>query len=1120
MQLIKKRYKLIIILLIIVELIMIFLSVKSLNNKPVDNEKEKVIINKEKFAMYINEGDGIYEKYNDDNMFPMSKYLLNFEKSKCYDLEQNEVKNIISYTRGKITITSSVTVFCHLYFDFVENIEPVELEYTGNYQEYMAKLSGYYYIEASGAQGSTSGGTGGLGSLTSGYIYLYQGEKIYAYVGGAADGLNGGYNGGGNGSARASTNSAYKDGGGGGGATDIRYFFNYTPTVGELEWNTILGLNSRIMVAAGGGGGSYISANYAGGNAGTLIGLTGTGRTLTIDGGSQIGGYKFGEGQEGFPASSSYSWGESGRGGGGAGYYGGAASQTGANGIAGGGGGSSFISGYAGVNAISNLYDEANPRNHTDNTLHFSGKYFVNGKMKSGVNEGNGNVKIEYIGKILTKIDEKLNNVRYIKDCINGNSANTGNHWIELQAIINGINIAYGKTVTGTSTQESSHPYTRITDGDITTTNYAESSTTGSQCIIVDLEDKYDLDEVAVWHYYGDGRSYNNHSLYVSSDNSKWTTIIDNQSGVSETSNGIRYQTNYSSDEYLVKVVGLENTSITLEITVLEKKEVKNYYYSIDGNDYIRSTNNTYKFQNLNKDSNYELKVYIEYTDGSISEVKKLFVTTSKNLGNYLLNIPTNGLNTSTLEGGMYRYQGTDVNNYVCFGTSDLETCLSDTDKYMYRIIGINENKEVKVIKSEALNTLYAWHSSYTTNIKWPSSLLYNNINNTAFYNNTTYINNDWKNMIKLSNWKYGDLTNSSISALDLYNKENGNYDANGGEIDGYIGLMYLHDFAYSLSGGVNCWETSICNTSWLSILNADANSPSTHDWLMTRYGYRNNSDYTAYIIISGVSYDIERLTNTRAVRPVFYLNEDTMYYSGTGTSNDPIILNKLDLEVVKTSDSLNSITVEVDSLSSKEISKYYYSINDNNFVSSVNNTYTFTGLNAGTNYQIKVYAEYVDDTTSTITTTNFATRKNEYVISDTSTNLWGTPSVGQSGAYDSAYAGGFDGGIKIGVWDCWMGYEDVTFSCPNSISTSGYTTLYITYEYSSSVYGYSKNVGININGTTIDRSFYDNNVSGTKTLSYNVTNLSSITLSGYAQTYDQGGCSSMDVVITKTWLE
>lgn len=62
----------------------------------------------------------------------------------------------------------------------------------------------------------------------------------------------------------------------------------------------------------------------------------------------------------------------------------------------------------------------------------------------------------------------------------------------------------------------------------------------GLQCVTIDLQQPYDLDDVAVWHYWQDGRSYNNHSLYVPSDNANWTTLIDNVSGVIETPNGIR----------------------------------------------------------------------------------------------------------------------------------------------------------------------------------------------------------------------------------------------------------------------------------------------------------------------------------------------------------------------------------------------------------------------------------------------------------------------------------------------------------------------------------------------------------------------------------------------------
>jgi hypothetical protein len=319
-----------------------------------------------------------------------------------------------------------------------------------------------------------------------------------------------------------------KGAGGGGGATDIRYFGSTVPTSSELLWNSTLGLNSRIMVAGAGGGAMNWSSPKPGGAGGNFIAWPGkeynvSGYSYTnAQGGTQIAG---GAGGVGSASASPGTFGIGGNaysiygGGGGGGYYGGGGGAVNSNVVGSGAGGSSFISGYAGSNAITS----ASSTTATNNTIHYSGKYFINSQMKDYVNSGNGSAKITYVSKDLpTKINTKLNNVRYIKDCINGSTANTGNHWVELQAIYNGTNVAKGKTVTGNYSISSS---SYITDGDITTANYATASG-GPACAIIDLGQAYNLDEIAVWHYWGDGRTYYSNATSVSSDNSNWTTVI------------------------------------------------------------------------------------------------------------------------------------------------------------------------------------------------------------------------------------------------------------------------------------------------------------------------------------------------------------------------------------------------------------------------------------------------------------------------------------------------------------------------------------------------------------------------------------------------------------------
>lgn len=380
------------------------------------------------------------------------------------------------------------------------NVIKNNYSYTGSPQDFDVKCDGYYTIELWGAKHAN-----GLGGYTKGTIKLTNKEKLYVYVGEYNTVLNAtAFNGG------TGNSGGYP----GGGATDIRLL--------NKAWNDLESLKSRIMVAGGAGSGN-VQFSHGGGLVGTKSG-TATAGTQTYPGTSQSTSY----------LAASFGVGGGGCGGGG-GYYGGG----GATCASGGAGGSSFISGHAGVNAITNDLDIT----HTNNTLHYSGKYFVNTSIETGVNDGAGKAKITYVGFDYPHTNTNFNNVRYVKDCINGSNSNVGNHWVELQVIKNGINIALGKTPVGTVPEYNpgppnpSYAYSLITDGILDISSYAHSSTQGLQCITIDLGKVQDIDEVAVWHYY-DGRIYNNAITSVSSDNSTWKDIISTVRG--ETIHGER----------------------------------------------------------------------------------------------------------------------------------------------------------------------------------------------------------------------------------------------------------------------------------------------------------------------------------------------------------------------------------------------------------------------------------------------------------------------------------------------------------------------------------------------------------------------------------------------------
>lgn len=162
--------------------------------------------------------------------------------------------------------------------DIVETDLKQSFDYTNNYQKYIVPEDGYYKIECWGAQGASVGkAIGGKGAYTKGIIYLNKDEIIWIYIGekgkeGTSNGISGigGYNGGG------STNAGNQWGyyGAGGGATDIRLVGGE-----DYTWDNFNSLKSRIMVAAGGGGGAMVdfsgwkAAN--GGAGGDFTGIAG-----------------------------------------------------------------------------------------------------------------------------------------------------------------------------------------------------------------------------------------------------------------------------------------------------------------------------------------------------------------------------------------------------------------------------------------------------------------------------------------------------------------------------------------------------------------------------------------------------------------------------------------------------------------------------------------------------------------------------------------------------------------------------------------------------------------------------------------------------------------------------
>ncbi len=412
--------------------------------------------------------------------------------------------------------------------------------------------------------------------------------------------------------------------------------------------------------------------------------------------------------------------------------------------------------------------------------------------------------------------------------------------------------------------------------------------------------------------------------------------------------------------------VKLDNVILKQEISnnmFAMYKETKNGYEEYEENDFPKGYKlNLDKSKCLDKDGNeIENALYTKNNQVGVKSNKSfycyLYFDEKENLGTIcdgstmqecmgnsdkLNKIKTIDNLSDETKGGMYRYQGqaTDVdNNYICFGTSNKDTCVNDKDHYMYRIIGIEESGRIKVIKKEALNQTYQWDTDYVTDIKLPDSVFFKAINGADFLDNQSYITTEWKDKIDDNDWLYGNMRyDSELGAkqlgIGLYDIEAGNkptiwyvkstqeaggtaYQVQWAENDKYkqgtilyyktesgnwtdtftgkVSLMYLHDYSYALGDDAKCSsefgksEYSKCKDSWMHLSQNDTSAPSPHEWTMSRVGWGTwHGGLVGFFVTEEGNIHISVFTYDWSIRPVFYIESLQTISSGLGTIDNP----------------------------------------------------------------------------------------------------------------------------------------------------------------------------------------------------------------------------------------
>lgn len=299
---------------------------------------------------------------------------------------------------------------------------------------------------------------------------------------------------------------------------------------------------------------------------------------------------------------------------------------------------------------------------------------------------------------------------------------------------------------------------------------------------------------------------------------------------------------------------------------------------------------------------------------------------------------------TSTIESTDYRYHGLNPNNYIRFN-GELWRIIGVFDEYSH---GQSGQHLVKIIRDESIGS-FVWDKDRINN--WPTSSIYKILNN-GYYNSLNVTNEDYcyaynyndvsikgkcdftaiglkepyKSMIVNATWYLGGFNWDSVRKYELYKYErlalSGNeiegvtvtdnkcIDGSGEEeyryclngrilsSQGYVGLMYGSDYAYSTYSSCNRrvrdysdWDADddtvpdCANRIWLK--------KGQFEWTITHstYGYWDFPN--VFYASDGDLRDDGDSSEGASVRPVVYLNSSVYYLSGDGTISNPYIVGR-----------------------------------------------------------------------------------------------------------------------------------------------------------------------------------------------------------------------------------
>ncbi|MCI8568042.1 MAG: hypothetical protein HFG48_01840 [Bacilli bacterium] len=338
---------------------------------------------------------------------------------------------------------------------------------------------------------------------------------------------------------------------------------------------------------------------------------------------------------------------------------------------------------------------------------------------------------------------------------------------------------------------------------------------------------------------------------------------------------------------------------------------VKKYYYSLDGETYIKQDESTFITEDkglsygiadavVKSAANFECYIKVEDGFGNISDVKKVSLQRSPSL-----------VYDKTTDNNL-RYIGKNPNNYVRFNNE------------LWRIIGVMNNMKtnasdkgesrVKIIKATPYSTNMAWNTSDATRNSWAVASSNATLNGT-YYNSFT---EEAKEMTSLTLWNIGEVNGvyagneysptNGDTAMQFYRQERGtavNSERTSKKPTwvGRIGLMYASDYGFATSGGESYTRETCLNRQlgrWNDIYDCYGNSwlfrSDRSQWTLSMklddynsifYIYNGGEGSVGSVSTASINYN-----RTLSITPALYLKTDVKIISGDGSSSNPFELS------------------------------------------------------------------------------------------------------------------------------------------------------------------------------------------------------------------------------------